>query len=375
MRIGLDATRIHLPTGEGTYVRQIVLHLARQFPNDSFIVLVPEHRDELTLSNITQVHFGAIDGLRGRLKYFLTVGKLLERLKVDVFHNLSNYGFCNSPCPTVTTVHDLMSRKFPELRPSRIQGLIYRYALPNVLGLSQCIAASSQSTVNDLIEFYKLKTPIQLTYLGFDKNRFTSTIDCDEEILARYTLSPGYVLFVGYLTPKKNVEVVVRAMAVLKAKGLTLRLVLAGKKGYGTEGLKQLIEMLGLERQVREIGYVPEEHLPALYRQSRIFVFPSIYEGFGLPVLEAMACGTAALASNVSSLPEVVGNPECLCPPHDEIAWASAIQKLFTDDAYRDAVISQGKCQAEKFSWVACASELHKIYADLGQNTRCQISS
>lgn len=365
MRIGLDGTRIDLPTGEGTYVRQTVLSLARSCPEDHFFVLVPQYCSFLELPNITQIIFGYVDGLLGRLRYYLNVRRHILPLRLDVFHNLSNYGFHRPPCPVVTTVHDLISLRFPELRPSPIQGLLYRFVLPHLLNRAQGIAASSQSTIGDLKKFYGISRQVRLTYLGFDRTCFTPDTDQDNDILSCYGLNPGYVLFVGYLTPKKNLEVIVRALAKLRSDDMHLNLVLAGKQGHGTEPLQRLIDELQLRSHIKEIGFVPENHLPALYRQASIFVFPSIYEGFGLPILEALASGVPVLASNVSSIPEVLGNHECLCPPHDEDVWASKLRALVNDSNFRSTAISLGKHQSDQFSWERCVMLLRKIYAEI----------
>lgn len=365
MRIGLDATRIQLPTGEGTYVRELIAHLAEQYPKDEFFVLVPEHSSILGKPNVRQIVFGQVDGLLGRLRYLLSVERIVKPLRLDIFHNLSNYGFLFPSCPVVTTVHDILTLKFPELRPSRLQWLLYKFLLPRLLKRATCIAASSASTVDDLKQLYGLSSHVRLTYLGYDQKKF-GIPDCatvqDATTLADYEIEPGYVLFVGYLTPKKNIETVLRALKTLLTTVPQARLVIAGKIGHGMEYLTALIEQLGVAHAVKFLGYVPAEHLPPLYRGARVFVFPSIYEGFGLPVLEAMACGTPVLASNTSSLPEVVGNDAYLCPPLEPDCWTSKLERFYTSDAdWQQASVASLR-QAAKFSWSRCAEDVHRIY-------------
>jgi glycosyltransferase involved in cell wall biosynthesis len=165
---------------------------------------------------------------------------------------------------------------------------------------------------------------------------------------------------VGTLQPRKNLGRLLEAVALLREqaqRGEAPGLVIAGRKGWLYDPVFQQVERLGLEREVVFPGYVPQEDLPALLSGARLFVFPSLYEGFGLPVLEAMACGTPVVCSNVSSLPEVAGDAAFLVDPRDVKGMAEAMNRLLQDEGLRAEVVERGYRRVRQFSWDRCARE------------------
>jgi glycosyltransferase involved in cell wall biosynthesis len=176
-------------------------------------------------------------------------------------------------------------------------------------------------------------------------------------------LPANYLLFVGYLTPKKNLEMVLHAMRRLADEGTEVPLVLVGKRGEGSGAFFALADRLGLKSLLIETGFVTDDELTLIYRKAGALVFPSIYEGFGLPVLEAMACGVPVLASSASSLPELVADPRSLCPPTEPECWVEGIRAAMLDPSVRARAAAQGPRRAQRFSWDATARELRAIYA------------
>jgi glycosyltransferase involved in cell wall biosynthesis len=183
-----------------------------------------------------------------------------------------------------------------------------------------------------------------------------------EVVRRRYGLEGPFLLSVGSLEPGKNRERLLQAFARLQARGLKHALVVAGQRAWRYEGEAPLARRLGLADSVRFLGHVPQADLPALYSAADLFVFPSLYEGFGLPALEALACGTPVVASNVSALPEVVGDAALQVSPLDVEALADAMERLLRDDRLRSDLRERGLERAAQFSWEKAARQTAEVY-------------
>lgn len=263
------------------------------------------------------------------------------------------------PRHSVVTIHDLGYLHYPEAH--RLLGRFYldlstRY---NARAATHLIADSS-ATKRDLIERYGIETDkITVVYPGYDKTTFQPVRDEEaiEAVKARYGIAGDYILFLGTLQPRKNLTRLIKAFSNIQYLVSNLQLVIAGKKGWLYKEIFRRVEELGLGGKVVFTGYLPEGDLPALLSGARLFVFPSLYEGFGLPVLEAMACGTPVVCSNASSLPEVAGDAAVLVDPLDVEGLAAAMERVLGDEELRADLIDRGFEQARKFSWERCARE------------------
>ncbi|MFC1692054.1 glycosyltransferase family 4 protein [Candidatus Latescibacterota bacterium] len=363
MKIGLETTWINVPDGGGRYTNEVLRYLCTGYPDHDFFAIGPEPMQNHDYPNLTHITFPDTVGLAARFKYTIRIAPILKKLSVDIYHNLVNFGIYNAPCPVVTTVHDLLTLKYPWLRSRKIHGWLYKYYVPSLIHKADMITVDSENTRKDLKDFYGLEKNVTTVYLGYNKDIFYPENSGDEKIIKRYGLQRGYLLFVGNLIPKKNVEIIIRAYHLLKKKGIhTARLVLAGKRGHGTENILQLIESLSLKDNVIEIGYVPDDCLGALYRQAKMFLFPSKYEGFGLPVLEAMACGTPVLVSGTGPFPEIVGDLRYTCSPDSAPEWAEKILELIEDKTAREDAREWSLKQSQKFSWEKCVEKYMEIY-------------
>jgi glycosyltransferase involved in cell wall biosynthesis len=240
------------------------------------------------------------------------------------------------------------------------------------------ILADSNSTKRDLQSIWNvLPERITVLYSGVNEH-FRPVADRAKlaAIRARYGLGDApFVLTVGTVQPRKNYELLVRAFKPV-ADGHPHALVIAGGKGWLGEGLAAEIERQGLRDRVRLVGFVDDDDLPGLYSAADLFVFPSLYEGFGLPLLEAMACGAPVISSNASSLPEVVQEQDAtvqantqpgavLLSPHDEIAWSAAMLRLLEDGEARRKLVEAGFARSARFSWRAAARQLAELYRRL----------
>ena len=365
MRIGLDATRIRQPTGEGVYTREVIRSLIKAFPHDHFFVVVPEYIPLFDAPNVEQVLHREIDGIVARLRYAFAIGRIARECRLDIFHNLTNYAAFMVPCPVVTNVMDLVTLRFPLVRANPLHPFIYRYVFPCLLRLSCRLIAISENTKSDVEQFYGLGDRVRVIPCGIDHEQFNTVRTLDPSLTVRFRLPPNYLLFVGYLSPKKNLEIVLRAMHRLSADGFDTHLVLVGKRGDGTQPFFDLARDLGLLGRIVETGYVSNDELTLLYRHAGLVVFPSLYEGFGLPVVEAMACGAPLLISDAGALSELVIDASCLCHPQCLECWTAGIRVAFSDEARRERALIEGPLRARDFSWELGARSLREVYSEV----------
>jgi glycosyltransferase involved in cell wall biosynthesis len=265
---------------------------------------------------------------------------------------------------TLLTVHDLSFVRVPEAASPRLKAYLDD-VVPRSVSRAHHVLADSQATKDDLVSLYDT-SPEKITVLlsGVD-SRF-KRVDRPEYVRAKYRISGApYVLSVGTVQPRKNYGRLIEALALLRARGYELNLVIAGGRGWLEDPIYETIRVNHMEDRVHFIGFADDADLPALYSDAACFAFPSLYEGFGLPVLEAMGCETPVVTSNVSSLPEVAGDAALIVDPYDVDAIASAIVKLADDTTLRSHLINKGRERAQQFTWEKSAHHLLQIYADL----------
>ncbi len=256
------------------------------------------------------------------------------------------------PRRTVVTIHDLGYLFFPRAHPPRRRLELHLSTGWNARVATRVIAIS-QATKDDLVRHYHISPDkVRVVYHGVEE-RFRPTDD--PAARARYDLPERYLLYLGTLQPRKNLERVVQAYAGLPAD--TPPLVLAGAPGWYFERISAAIASLGLGRRVLLPGYVADDDVPAVLSGAAMLLYPSLYEGFGLPALEAMACGVPVLTSRTSSLPEVVGDAALLVDPLSVPEIAAAAQRLLSDDVLRGDLVRRGRERARLFTWDRCARE------------------
>jgi len=284
----------------------------------------------------------------------------------DLFHATEHLLPRLKGARTVLTVHDLIFLLFPEYHLPLNKWFLNRF-MPLFVRRADAIIAVSQCTKDDLIRHYAVPSEkIAVVYEGVDA-RFQPVTDLDAlaQVQARYGLPERYILSVGTIEPRKNLTTLLEAYRTLRAQGSELKLVIVGKKGWLYEGFFRRLRELGLEGEVVLPGFVLDGDLPALYSAAELFVFPSLYEGFGLPPLEAMACGTPVIASNASSLPEVVGEAGVLIDPRDVSGLAEAMRRVLTDERLREEMQIKGLERAKQFTWGRAAAMTLEVYHSL----------
>ncbi len=265
---------------------------------------------------------------------------------------------------SLLTVHDLSFIRVPDAASPSLRRYL-EAVVPRSVERADHVLADSQVTKDDLIEIYR--TPpdkISVLYSAVD-GRFGRVTDemALQEVLNRHNLKElKYVLSVGTVQPRKNYSGAIRALSKIRDQGIDLHYAVAGGRGWLEDEMYRSIRETAMEDRVHILGFVPDEDLPALYSGARALLAVSLYEGFGLPVLEAMACGTPVITSNLSSLPEVAGDAGILVDPLDTEAISDAIMRLLTDAALRQQLVAAGFEHVKRFSWASAASQLKSIY-------------
>jgi glycosyltransferase involved in cell wall biosynthesis len=278
------------------------------------------------------------------------------------------------PRHSVVTVHDLGYHYYPEAH-TLFQNLYLRWSARHNARSATRVLADSEATRRDLMRYYRTAgEKIAVVYPGCDESL---TPVSDPALLAavraRYGIAGPYLLYVGTLHPRKNLVRLVQAFAALlrhtqdRSASPDLTLVLAGKKGWLYDEISTQVRKLGVEERVLLPGYVPDSDLASLLSGALAFVFPSLYEGFGLPVLEAMACGRPVVCSNASSLPEVAGDAALLVDPLDVDALTEGLAQIVSDEGLRRELVNKGFQQVSKFSWQRCAREAMLVLEEAGR--------
>jgi glycosyltransferase involved in cell wall biosynthesis len=275
------------------------------------------------------------------------------------------------------TIHDCIHLMFPQYLPNRLALGYARSSIALAARRATRILTVSESSKNDIIRFFGTDpAKIDVIYNAYDE-RFG--IEPAEEqmvrVRERYQLQDEFVLYAGNVKPHKNLERVIEAFHLVRQRGLDhLKLVMIGDDISQYASLRRAVHQHQLHKYVRFLGYLPEETLAVMYRLAAVFVFPSLYEGFGLPPLEAMASGTPVVTSNVSSLPEVAGDAAVLVDPYSPDGIADGIYRVLTDNALAQSLREKGLRRAKQFSWETSVRRVREIY-DQAAGTRAAVST
>lgn len=281
----------------------------------------------------------------------------------DLYHTPAYVAPLVCPPPIVATVHDLAFIRYPHVL-SAGRRLYLRLFTALTCHRAKALTAMSQSTANDMVQLLGVPAEkITVTWLGYDADLYRPYTPQEVATFrAQKGLPERFWLFVGTIEPRKNLPMLLQAYARLP-RHERLPLVLGGGAGWGMAAVQEAIATHNLQEDVRFAGFIPITELPLWYNSAETFIYPSVFEGFGMPVLEAMACGTPVITSNVSSLPEVAQDAGVCLPPDDAEAWADALRCAFRDATWREQARTGGWRVAQTFSWKKTARHFLEAYA------------
>jgi glycosyltransferase involved in cell wall biosynthesis len=300
----------------------------------------------------------------------MTVGNAVialtaARQKLDLVHDPSGvtpFCFGAGGGRTVVTIHDVIPWSFPGVS-TRLDTWIYRYWLPRVAPRMDAVITVSQASKQDIVRYLKIPPhKVHVVYLCANQAYKPLPAAVVADVRQRYQLPDAYLLYVGSYEPRKNLMRLLQAFARLKQPSLRHKLVIVGPRRHTASQIASKLAELGIEQNVILTDYIKEADLPAIYNGADLFVFPSLYEGFGLPPLEAMACGTPVITSNTSSLPEVVGDAALIVDPYDIDALAVMIKRALFDEDLRTDLRRRGMQRAAQFTWERTACETLEVY-------------
>jgi glycosyltransferase involved in cell wall biosynthesis len=371
MKIALDISVLNDKnrTGIGVYTYNLIDQLLKLDKEDEFILFGIANLE--TFSYLNNIEFKKYPNVKLKIyklpaklfsKTFIIWQKLnfpnIERFvgPVDIFHSFNWFTPPQKYGKSVATVFDLTSLLFPEFHHHNTT-VLDKTRFNFIKKHTDLVLAISENTKKDFLK-YSPKSQVEVIYPGVSE-KFSPKPREDLKILQKFNLKPGYILSVATLEPRKNILVLLKAF---EKSTLENELVLVGGEGWKS---KELIKLASLNPKIKLIGFVSEIDLPAIYRQALFLAYPSLYEGFGMPVLEGVSSGTPVITSNISSLPEVGGKAVLYVNPENEEDIKSKLITLTADENLRRQLRKKGLLQAKKFNWEVSAKKLIKIYHGL----------
>ncbi len=368
MRIGIDATAVPpKPMGAGLYIIYLIRELGKLDSPYEFVVFSQDYlrpyfehlgSDKIQIVWLRNMHPAL------RLIWEQTIFPTwASKMELDLLHSPHYTMPLSLSIPVVVTFHDMIFFIHPEKHT-----LPKRYFFPWMIRQSsrraKRILTDSENTRQDAIRLLNIAPEkISTVHLGYQDNfREIKDQDLLKAIRSKYHLPEKFIFYAGAIEPRKNVPLLLTVFEKLAQQNFPHHLVLAGGLGWQYEDVLEQIDTMPIRDRIHRVGHVPYTDLPAFYNLAEIFVYPSVYEGFGLPPLEGMACGTPVITSNISSMPEFVGDAGILVPPNDEVALYQAIRQVLEDETIRQRLVIAGPRRAANFTWKHTAEKTLKIY-------------
>jgi len=377
MRIAIDARMGEIRGGIGVYTRELISQLADIDKKNQYFVIVNKHGDRnfvpsadnftILVSSITRKHYFIKD-----LWNLFFLPFLLKANNIDIYFNPRYVlPIFKGNIKMVVTIHDMIALMFPEIWPG-ISGFRIRNYIKYSSQRADIIITISSWAKKDIVRILKVpKDKVKVIYCGINKKLFKPIPDLSLQRLVKrkYGIRKNFILTVGPLGARKNHDRLIDAYSILpKYIREDYQLIVTGEKKGTYNNLLGKASKTCLVDDIIFTGFIPEKEMPVVINAASLFVFPSLYEGFGIPLLEAMACGAPILASNVSSIPEVVGGAALLFDPYDINEMASVIDRAITNKNLRQKLVQRGFERIKKYSWENTAKEILGVFRELYSN-------
>jgi len=367
LRIAIDARKWR-DFGIGTYVRNVVRRLAR-LDRETTYFLFCNSNDAPTLRDLAENFVPVVEDAPGYgVREHISLPRKLRSLKADLFHAPHYVLPLLCTTPSVVTIHDCIHLLFPQYLPNRLAWRYAHFMMGSAIRRSAAVFTVSEASRRDILHFFPWADPdkVQVVPNALDFGVLEDPgAEETERVRERYQIRGRFILYAGNIKPHKNLDRLVTAFSLLRRRGGfdDVRLVIVGSAEENKyAALRRTAEVTGVRNEVRFFGFVPDRTLSALYRSASAFAFPSLYEGFGLPPLEAMACGTPVVTSQLSSLPEVVGDAAVFVDPWSASDIAQGLERALTDEPLRAVLREKGRERVKAFSWDRSVSAIHAGY-------------
>lgn len=343
------------PTGLGVYAKNVIQKLYKY--NSDIRVLSPVDIKGVKVEKITKYVKPSYKKKGGLVRLLWTQLVLPFKVKRDdiVYHPFQYLSLlCRAK--QIITIHDFIPLHYPEV--AEHQNMYYKIFMPILLKKAYKVVCISENTKKDLLNYYNVEEDkVEVIYNGYDDELFNIN-NVKEDILVKYGIDYEYLVIVGASYPHKNIELALKALTNINEE---CKLIIVGKDSEYILKLKKLSKELNIEEKINFIGYVPDEDLPSLYYYSKAFVYPTLYEGFGLPILEAMACGTVVITADNSSLPEVYGDSALVFNNNDEVDLGKKIVIALSNEELRKELITKSFDNIKRFSWEKTARQVYEL--------------
>jgi len=374
MRIAIDIRRLY-EFGLATYIRNVVRTLGRIDSVNEYFLMGAAARFEQLGALPENFHLVPLQNPEQTFATYLELHKVIAAHEVDLVH--VPHAFWRpliTKAPFVITVHDLLDYMYRARTSNGMRRTIHSYMTRQAMHRAARIFAVSNFTKREVTRYFDVKPEkIEVVYNALDESfmRGHSTPQEQAMVRGRYQVDSPFLLYTGRISPHKNVSRIIEAFSALKAELAKdgaypdLKLIIIGDEVSRNPDIRRAVIRSGMQHEVRFLGYVSIDVLRIFFDMAKVFVFPSLYEGFGLPPLEAMAHGTPVVASNTSALPEVVGNAALMVNPENVFEISRALQRVLTDQSLRERLKAAGLEQAQRFSWDVSVKRMLEVYAEV----------
>lgn len=343
------------PTGLGVYTKNVIEKIYKL--NDKIEILSPVDIKEIKVKKINRYVSPNYKKLGGACRFLWTQLVIPFKVKKDdiLYHPFQYISFF-ARSKQIITIHDFIPLYYPEI--AKHQYKYYKYIMPILLKKAYKIVCISENTKKDLLKFYNVdEDKVKVIYNGYD-NKLFNTKNVSKDVLKKYNINYKYMIMIGASYPHKNLEIAIEALKNIKED---FKLVIVGKDSSYILKLKALARKLNVEEKVNFVGYVADEDLPSLYYYSKAFIYTTLYEGFGLPILEAMACGTVVLCSDNSSLPEVYGDAALVFENNNSKSLEEKMNLILKNEEIRQALIKKSFENVKRFSWEKTSLDIYNL--------------